>query len=218
MTSDLKRRWGGDGRKYIRSETLIGEKIYEYGWENFQKEILYSDLTEEEGSKKEREMITLYHSTDPESGYNRQTGGMRGFQQPDDVLKIFEVQRQQKQRQVINLDTLEIFNSLCAAAEYYHTDHGSISRVCTGQSKQLHGMRFAFLKDYENNTIPVFQSKPMGKRIRCIETGEEYACAFQAAKILGVSSQAISHACTGKVQTCLGYHWEFINQSKDKTE
>lgn len=71
MTSDLKRRWGGDGRKYIRSETLIGEKIYEYGWENFQKEILYSDLTEEEGSKKEREMITLYHSTDPESGYNR---------------------------------------------------------------------------------------------------------------------------------------------------
>ncbi|MBR4868719.1 MAG: zinc-ribbon domain-containing protein [Clostridia bacterium] len=50
-----------------------------------------------------------------------------------------------KFRSVINLDTLEVFPSLKAAAEKYNGTGGGILNACTGRAKTAYGYRWAYL-------------------------------------------------------------------------
>lgn len=65
------RRWRG-GSSY-KAQTKFYNAIQEFGWENFEHEILVSGLTESEAKQKEREMIAKYDSV--MNGYNISTGG-----------------------------------------------------------------------------------------------------------------------------------------------
>lgn len=49
--------------------------IQKYGWDNFEHNILFQNLTKEEACKKEQELIAKYHSMDREFGYNSTSGG-----------------------------------------------------------------------------------------------------------------------------------------------
>lgn len=49
--------------------------IDKYGWDNFEHIILYENLTKEEASKKEYELIKKYDTTNPSKGYNSCDGG-----------------------------------------------------------------------------------------------------------------------------------------------
>ncbi len=51
-----------------------------------------------------------------------------------------------------------------------------------------------------------------GKPVRCIETGEEFRSAKEAARKYGLADTNLSSAIRGvKQQTFAGYHWEYIN-------
>lgn len=52
--------------------------IQKYGWDNFEHEILFTGLTQDEASIKERELIEKYKSNNPEFGYNISSGGYGG--------------------------------------------------------------------------------------------------------------------------------------------
>lgn len=78
VTSDIKHRWRGHGMGY-KGSTWIYNAIQTFGWDNFEKEILYSGLSREEASIKEAELIRLYQSNSFEYGYNMQSGGFVGF-------------------------------------------------------------------------------------------------------------------------------------------
>lgn len=62
--------------------------IQKYGWDNFEHEILYEDLEEEIALSKERELIELYHSNDPNLGYNKDNGGAMGRMTPEAIEKV----------------------------------------------------------------------------------------------------------------------------------
>lgn len=57
------------GNKYFTSA------IKKYGWDNFEHEILFENLTKEEAEQKEVELIAKYNSANREFGYNIQNGG-----------------------------------------------------------------------------------------------------------------------------------------------
>ena len=44
-----------------------------------------------------------------------------------------------------------------------------------------------------------------------ITTGEVYASALDAAKILNVAASTVSYACTGKLRVCKGYELQYID-------
>ena len=70
-------------------------------------------------------------------------------------------------------------------------------------------MRFAKLEDYKNKKVPKFEkSCNSAKRIVCVTTGEGFDSETDAAKKYGVTPQAISNACIGKVKTCCGLVWK----------
>ncbi len=66
-------RWGKNGGRY-RYNKHFYSAILKYGWDNITHEVFEVD-SEEEMYRKEIELISFYHSNDPEYGYNNSIGG-----------------------------------------------------------------------------------------------------------------------------------------------
>ena len=68
-------RWqGGNGYRYNKH---FYSAILKYGWDNIEHEVFEVDSAEEM-YRKEVELISFYHSNDPEYGYNNSVGGEQG--------------------------------------------------------------------------------------------------------------------------------------------
>lgn len=74
--TSVNNRWR-DGKGY-KGCTLFERAINKYGWDNFDHIVVASNLTQEESCQMEKDLITLYESTNPERGYNLSTGGESG--------------------------------------------------------------------------------------------------------------------------------------------
>lgn len=68
------KRWGKYGQCY-RKNAHFYAAIQKYGWDNFEHEILFTNLSLEEASLKEKELIEFYKSYIPKFGYNGTKGG-----------------------------------------------------------------------------------------------------------------------------------------------
>ena len=67
-------RWRTDGSGY-KDNKYFWNAIQKYGWDNFQHEILFENLTKEEAEQKEIELIAYYKSNQSKFGYNIANGG-----------------------------------------------------------------------------------------------------------------------------------------------
>lgn len=72
--SNIKRRWSRKGQEYKKCP-LVYKAIQKYGWDNIQKEILYSYDNAEEGLLKEKEIIEQLDLLNLDKGYNLIPGG-----------------------------------------------------------------------------------------------------------------------------------------------
>ena len=68
----VEKRWL-NGKGY--QSQIFYRAIQKYGWNNFEHEILFKDLTKDEAEQKEMEMIAYYKSNQPDFGYNIANGG-----------------------------------------------------------------------------------------------------------------------------------------------
>jgi len=60
------------------------------------------------------------------------------------------------------------------------------------------------------------ESSPRKRAVRCVETGEIFASAAEAAKAVGCKSRSpISAVCKKRkcYKTCMGFHWEFYEEN-----
>ena len=76
ISSNVKKRWSGNGSAYY--EQVFGAAIQKYGWDNFEHEILFHNLSKEEACKYEQELIEQYQTFNHEYGYNCSKGGESG--------------------------------------------------------------------------------------------------------------------------------------------
>lgn len=221
IAKDVKHRWRNKGNGY-RGSTRFANAIKKYGWDNFKHEIIFEGLDKETACKKEIELIGFYDSTCPDKGYNLLSGGQCGKHTTETKEKIRNAnlghEVSEKSRKLISearsipiicLETKIIYKSAKQASEKMNIYYGSIVKVCLGKAERAGGFHFAKLEDYNNGNIPVFVgSRKNKKRVLCVSTGEIFDSETHAAKKYGVTSQAISHACTGKVSTCCGLLWK----------
>ena len=73
----LSYRSGSDGRNYKQC-VLFWNAIQKHGWNNFNVEVVYENLDEEEAKQHEIELISELKTTDPKFGYNISHGGDSG--------------------------------------------------------------------------------------------------------------------------------------------
>ena len=71
---EVEKRWGNDGIRYNR-QLYFWNVIQKYGWDNFEHEVLFDNLTKEEAELLERCYIALYETNNRKKGYNATEGG-----------------------------------------------------------------------------------------------------------------------------------------------
>lgn len=66
-------RWN-HGKAYWQNQYFTNA-INKYGWDNFKHNVLFSNLSKKEACEKEKALIALYKSNNPQYGYNLSQGG-----------------------------------------------------------------------------------------------------------------------------------------------
>lgn len=92
---------------------------------------------------------------------NNNLSNLEWCTQSENQIKAYEIGINGKTtKKVINLTTMQIFDSVTEAAIDVGSNKPSvISRVCNGVRSHYRNNRFAYLDDYENGTIPEFKGK-----------------------------------------------------------
>lgn len=228
IAKDVKHRWRAGGNGY-KGSTRIWYAIQKYGWDNFEHEIVATNLTRQEACEMEIELIKKYNSTNPTRGYNLSSGGQHGSLSPESIEKLRASQMghpvSEKVRKIlaeshsipiICLETKETFANARIAADQMGLCYSSVARAARGKQDTCGGFHFALLSDYESGNTKKFVPSPaVYNKVRCITTGETFDNISDASRKTGISRRGISYACNRKHDTCGGMRWEFINKEEN---
>ena len=121
---------------------------------------------------------------------------------------------------IIHLKTKIIFSNIKETSKYFNISQESISKICRGII--VHEEKFMFYNDYikssEKDINLLLSLKPINnlkKPVRCIETGEVFNSVTEASKKVGAETTNISKCCKDKKYICKGFHWEYIDITKE---
>lgn len=175
-------RWqNGHGYK---SNPHFWNAIVKYGWDNFQHEILFSELTKEEACQKEADLISEYQSNNFEFGYNRSSGG----EMPNKGCKKTDEQRRKTSQTLMNHSVSEATKEKIRAARQKQTYFG------------VHPKRMG---SDNPKSRQVAQCDESGNIIAIFET------VSQAASAVHACHQSISDCCRGKIKTVKGFIFQY---------
>lgn len=200
---EVNKRWQ-NGRGYTYSHNYHFEQaIKKYGWENIRHEILCDGLTKEQAEAKEVELIREYDSTNPDKGYNIRSGGEAGSRLNEETKRqLSEMRKGEK-------------NPMWGRHDPKPWQRGN-NRGIVGENHPMFGRRgeasVRFGARHSPESIEMMRANNKNSRpVRCVETGEVFRSAQEAARALGKESgNAIMGCCNRKphYNTALGYHWE----------
>ncbi len=204
-----KKRWGKNGRGYIRTQPVFANAIKKYTWDGFEHKVLVTNLTQREALDMEIELIAQYKSnckkhTNPSYGYNMTDGGegSTGFKHTDET--------KQKLSEIRSNPSDETRKRMSQSAKERCTDdwkrktsitqsgnkRPQCSNPCSEDLKQIIGKK---------NSKAVCQKTLDGKVIR------EFNSQSEAERITGVSQAAIWRCCNQKQKSAGGYDWNYVD-------
>lgn len=203
------RRWGCNGDGY--KSQMFYKAIQKYGWDNFDHEILYTDLDKNTAGAIEMDLIERYKTNVPEYGYNLSIGG-------DYNGNVFMPVDQYS----LNGELLHSFASIKDACLATNANESSISSCCVGRIQSSFGYIWRRKGEpfdkYDTNITctydengnvhygkPVNQYSVYGKYINT------YPSIREADKFLNISS-GVSDVCNKRSRTAGGYVWRFTSE------
>ena len=183
-------RWN-NGNGYCYQEEFWND-IQEFGWDGFNHEILFDNLTKEEAQLKETEMITKYQTVDSAFGYNKACSCR--ILKMNNMTKAEPLQGIRRLVYCVELD--KTFKSATAAAKELKLNNSHISACCRGERQACGGYHFKYL-EYGDDTV------------YCIETDSFYGSPAIAATKLNLHSASVKKVCQGVLQTTGKKHFRF---------
>lgn len=138
----LHERAGRNGRKYANCEKFF-DAILEYGWDNFESQILKENLSKKEAIYWESFYIQQYNSI--QNGFNTDNGT---FHSEETRRKMSEAHQKSAVRCV---ETGIIYNSIKEAGEKLNIKtYNHISDVCKGRRQTCGGFHWEYFKKEDN--------------------------------------------------------------------
>lgn len=174
---DVKLRWI-NGLGYKNSPHFYNA-IQKYGWDNFEHEILYSDLSSEDAFKKEKELIKQYNTTDRNYGYNSSIGGSAS------ALGMHHSEETKKRI----------------------SESGKKSSYWKGKKVPREYIEKILQTKQENGTILTRTQNPAHRSIYCIEFGKYLDIASDATAYGTKDLSAVIKCCNGKLNSAYGLHF-----------
>lgn len=200
-------RWrSGEG---YQSNTHFYRAICKYGWDNFLHEIIADNLTEEEATERETNLIEKHHSADRRYGYNVALGG--------------HVLSEESRKKIGFTRKLRGMSSPTTGKHLSDKTREKISKAHTGRhyslsEKARENIRSAKLGAKNPNYGKGVSELAKQKRIEVtsiavVRKGDPdviYKSAAEASRATGVSSCNICRVCKGKRETAGGFKWEYV--------
>lgn len=205
-----EKRWA-NGRGYKDNEHF-SNSIKKYGWDGFEHEILFTNLTIDQASCMEINLIRMHNTTNVDFGYNKSFGGEcnRGGITEETRKKlsyasshISESTREKHRQNLIKRNKTE---------EHRKAVSDSAKRrkkeITENFSKYWHLPRSEETKE----KLKIAHQK----RVVCIETGQIFDSITLAAKTLGLTRNAVGNVLNGYSVSAKGYHFAFCDEKSPK--
>lgn len=199
-------RWR-NGEGYAPSRVGYSAPFYnaikKYGWENIEHDILYTNLTLDEASKKEKELIkNLREKYGKKSVYNITEGGYHFTMSEETKKKIGEANR----GKTASTDTRKMMSKNRQGKKAHGWGHYPSEENKKIVSKKLKGIKRSLeskQKMAQQKNKKVYMYNTSGDLI------QEYESAKKAAQILNLNWSNISSACRYQKRLYRGNFWSF---------
>ena len=197
-------RWGSNGCNYKTSPHFYSA-IQKYGWDNFEHNILFTNLTKEQACLKEQELIKEFNSMNREYGYNSTSGG-----------EIFTMNEETKQK--ISQSMMGNKNGLghvCTEDKKQKISEAQKGRKFTEEHKQKlsDAAKNRHVPCSEEKKKTLSQNYPHKKQVYCEELDMIYESVQECSRQLGIPATNISKLCNGRGKTLKGYHLRYYNDT-----
>lgn len=216
----LADRWGSDGRRYKGQPFYAA--IEKYGWDNFEHELLFQNLSQEEADLKEQELIALYNTTNKKFGYNITEGGHSStLSEEQKELRRqlnFQMWENGTFKEIINtpvycVELEKTFESALEAQRQTGIDNSAIQKVCKGKntyaglSPQGQPLHWIYEEDKTEETIIKLKNrnevlKGIKIPIYCLELNEFFDSTTDIKEKYGFDPSSIRRVIRGKQTTC----------------
>lgn len=131
-----------------------------------------------------------------------------------DYSEKWQPQKKEKKRQIICIETQEVFNSIAEAKNHYS---GDIQATLAKKQKTAGGYHWCYLEDtaqileFQNFIGKAPSVVGYDRQVRCITTQEVFPTAAAAVeKYPKANRTGIGRCCMGKQKTCGGMEWEYV--------
>lgn len=211
-------RWR-NGKGY-KGCTYFNNAIQKYGWNNFQHEIIASNLTEQEAKNFEKLLIKKLKSNDERYGYNLTEGGdgACGLVMSEESKQLLRDARSNPVCQFdLDLNFIKEYSSANLAEQCTGIWQSMILGCCHNKIgyKTAGGYVWIFKADLPNVNFDEYKKllkheklpKPVCQFSLSMEFIAEYESIGHASRITGIASPDISHALSGRCQQSGGYIW-----------
>lgn len=210
-----EKRWGNNGNGYLTKtkkgtycQPKFAHAILKYSWDNFEHEILFENLTQDEAKQKEYELIAYYDAID--NGYNIEIGGN---------YIVCAIEKPVKQYTKEGLFIQE-YDSAKQASEITGVNKSDIGSCCHDKLKTAGNFIWRFSFD-ELTKEHLIWCNDNGRLDSCVSVCQysmdgtliaEYQGMLIAARDVGANHANIFCCCNGYKKTCKGYIWRYANE------
>lgn len=194
-------RWG-KGRGYVNNR-YFSRAISKYGWDGFDHEILYTELTKEQAEEIEIRLIKEHSTTDPACGYNIEQGGNSFDKFTDEIRAKIS---QSLKGHYVSEETKE---KIRASKIGQPSGQKGYKRT----PEQIERNRLSHMGIPAWNKGKVWskeeRAKFGGKPVKCVELDKVFRSAHEASEELNIAVSSICGCRRGLRKTAGGYH--FVN-------
>lgn len=222
-----EQRWAS-GKGYVHNKYFTNA-IKKYGWDNIQHDILLDGLTSDQASEFERLYIYMYRSNTPNYGYNKTTGGEKGFSlQGEYKAKFDELMKNPDRREKVskglkkyyenpearmrasqiqkqkweNKDFRERFQKIAQTRAADPEYRKKLSRVLT-EKRNTDEYRQSMMGGNNPNAKSVLQYSVDGKLIK------KYNSISDACRAVGANHSNIVACINGRLKIAYGFLWDY---------
>lgn len=199
-----EKRWGANGVNYKSSPHFFAA-IQKYGWDNFEHNILFTNLTKEEVCNKEQELIKFYNSTDRNFGYNSTSGGETFTMNEETKEKISQAMKGNKNG----------LGKPCSEEKKKKISEAQKGRKFSEEHKKKlsEAAQRRHVPCSEEKKKKLSKNYPNKKPVYCEELDQVFESIQECSRQLDVPATSICKVCKDKGKTAKGYHFKYYNDT-----
>lgn len=195
----LKNRWRVNGNGY-KPQKLVYRAIQKYGWENIKHVVIAENLSVNEASELERNIIAQYQTTNPNYGYNQSIGGENspiGVKRSEETIRKLSIshigQKNSKGRHLTE-EQKQHLRKINLGKKMSEETKRKISETNKGRKMPISAIEKT--------------KEALNKQVVCILTGITYKSATIAGIETGEPRNTITRHCRKEVRNP---RWAFLN-------